>query len=58
MTGPSKRRVGRDEEGDADLGLNAVAEKVDHLDMEIGRVDLAGDPELALLRQQVAEGSR
>ena len=37
----------RDEEGDADLGLDLVPEQVDHLDVEVGRVELARDAELA-----------
>ncbi len=45
----AQRRVGRDEERDADLGLDAVAEQVDHLDVEVRRVEVARDAELGLL---------
>ena len=31
----AERRIGRDEEGDADLGLDAIAEQVDDLDVEV-----------------------
>ncbi len=55
--GLAQRRVGGDEEGDAELGLDAVPEQVDHLDVEVGGVELAGDAELDLLRLQVAEGA-
>ena len=42
-------RVGGDEEGDADLGLDLVAQQVDDLDVEVGGVEVAGRCRSALL---------
>jgi hypothetical protein len=45
-----------DEERDAELGLDAVREEVDDLDVDVGGVEVAGDAEARLLGLEVAEG--
>ena len=41
---------GGNEEREANLAFDAVVEQVDHLDVEIGAVELPSDRQLALLR--------
>ena len=53
----SERRVAGDEERHAHLGLDAIREQVDDLDVHVGVVEVTRDAQIALLRLNVAEGS-
>ena len=46
------RRVGRDEESHADLGLDPIVQAVDDLDVEVRGVHFAADAEIGLPRQR------
>src|SRR5262249_46210996 len=52
-----ERGVRRYEKCNADFGLNAIAEQVDYLDMQVRRLKIMPDAQFDLLRLDVAESS-
>ena len=45
------------EHRDTDLGLDPICEQIDDFDVKVGRVEVARDTQVALLRLQDAEGT-